>query len=154
MARTRKERLTSGLKVVRDQLLDSLQGCQAEEFEWKPRPDMKSVKEMIRECGAVEKVLVNYARSGEQLDFQKAVQWTGEDLPSTLSDLEVIRRDTIQYINVLKDADFEQTRKNRRGEETEIEEFLRSIYTHEYYHVGQIIYNRWLLGYNPYKKQQ
>lgn len=21
---------------------------------------------------------------------------------------------------------------------------------HEYYHLGQLVYNRWMLGYNPY----
>lgn len=28
---------------------------------------------------------------------------------------------------------------------------VRWVARHEYYHLGQLIYNRWLLGYNPYK---
>ncbi len=153
MPRPRTERLTRGLKIVRDQLIEAVQNCPPEEFDWKPRPGMKSVKDMLRECGGIEKVLLEYAKTGEQLDYQKIVKWSGEDLGTTLADLEKIREESLKFIGTLDEHDLDETRKNRRGEDTEVEEFLRSIYIHEYYHVGQIIYNRWMLGHNPYEKK-
>jgi len=152
MARPRKERLIKGFARVREQLVEALEGCNDEEFTWKPRPDMKSVQEMLRECGTIETIIVTYAQTEEQLEFETAVPWKGDNLKVTMKELEKIRGDTLQYIETLSEEELDATRLNPRGEETEIEEFLRSIYIHEYYHVGQIIYNRWLLGHNPYNK--
>lgn len=151
MARPRKERLIRGLEIVRDQLKQALEGCDAEEFDWKPRPDMKSVKDMLRECGNVERVILTYAQTGERIEFDDAVEWNGDDLSSTLSDLKTVRKSTLNFLEELDESVLDETRQNMRGEDTEIEEFIRSIFVHEYYHVGQIIYNRWMLGHNPYE---
>lgn len=140
--------------MVRDQLKETLENCQTDEFDWKPQPDMKSVKDMLRECGSAERVILEYAKTGERIEFDSAVEWSGENLDSTLADLQSIRAITLDFIENVEDSMLDETRQNYRGEETEIEEFIRSIFVHEYYHVGQIIYNRWMLGHNPYDAKQ
>lgn len=153
MAMTRKERIADDFKRIRDQLNESLQGITPEELTWKPRPDMKSVKDMLRECGEVEKIFVGFFRDGTQLDFGKAVQWSGEDFASTMADLEKIRQETIQTLSKASDADLEKMLKAKTGREWVGEEIFRTVARHEYYHLGQIVYNRWMLGHNPYNKK-
>lgn len=153
MARSRKERIVERLRRVRDELLGALKGTKPEEFEWKPRPDMKSVKDMLRECGAVETVVVGLVRDGKAPEFEGAVAWSGEDLGSTLSDLARIREETEAFLEACPEERLDQPFPLQQGRELEGEELLRLIATHEYYHVGQIVYNRWILGYNPYQQE-
>jgi uncharacterized damage-inducible protein DinB len=153
MAMSRKERIADDFKRIRDQLKESLEGLTQDEFTWKPRPDMKSVKEMLRECGEVEKLFVTFFRDGTMLEFGKAVQWSGEDVASTMADLEKIRQETIQALNQASEADLEKVLKAKSGREWVGEEIFRSSARHEYYHLGQVVYNRWLLGHNPYSKK-
>ncbi len=153
MALTRKERIADDFKRIRDQLNESLQGITAEEFAWKPRPDMKSIKDMLRECGEVEKVFVAFFRDGTNLEFGKAVTWSGEDQASTMADLDKIRQETLETLNQASDADLEKVSKAKSGREWVGEEIFRTLARHDYYHLGQIVYNRWLLGHNPYNKK-
>jgi len=152
MARSRRERIIADFNRIREELEETLKDCKPEEFDWKPRPDMKSVKEMLRECGIAEKVLVTLVRDGEMPPWEGAVSWSGEDLESTIRDLETIRQETLQFLEDCSDDDLDRMHTLRAGRELEGEDILRSIARHEYYHLGQIIYNRWLLGYNPYQQ--
>lgn len=153
MAMTRKERIADDLKRIRDQLKETLASSTPEEFTWKPRPDMKSVKEMLRECGEVETIFVAFFRDGTNLEFGKAVTWSGEDQAATIADLEKIRQETLAILNKSSDADLEKTMKAKSGREWVGEEIFRTLARHEYYHLGQIVYNRWMLGHNPYNKK-
>lgn len=149
MARPRKERILERMRRVRAELLETLKEVKAEEFDWKPRPDMKSVKDMLKECGAVEAVIVSLVRDGKAPDFEGAVAWSGEDLEAILSDLQRIREETERFLETCPEEKLDATFE-AGGRKLEGEEFLRFIPMHEYYHLGQIIYNRWMLGYNPY----
>ena len=153
MAMSRKERITDDFKRMRDQLNESLQGITPEEFSWKPRPDMKSVKDMLRECGEVEKIFITFFRDGKMLEFGKAAQWSGEDLSTTMADLEKIRQETLQTLHKAAEVDLEKMLKAPSGREWVGEELFRTVARHEYYHLGQTVYNRWMLGHNPYNKK-
>ncbi len=86
------------------------------------------------------------------------MRWSGDDLNSILKDLEDIRRETLRYLDSLSDDDLHkpvempESWHQYTGPRLEPEEMIRWIARHEYYHLGQLIYNRWLLGYNPYKE--
>lgn len=95
--------------------------------------------------------LVEALKSCKPEEFDR---WSGEDLQSTLADLEKIRQETLQFLGRCTDADLEKTHKVSPDRELETEEIFRLVARHEYYHLGQIIYNRWQLGYNPYKTEQ
>jgi uncharacterized damage-inducible protein DinB len=154
MTRPRKERITADFKRIRDELFETLKNCKPEEFDWQPRPGMKSVKAMLRECGTLERVAISVMRDGKAPDWEKAVAWSGEDLSTTLKDLEKIRQETLAFLHSCTEAQLDKVYTLRPGRDLEGEELFRLITRHEYYHSGQIIYNRWLLGYNPYQVQQ
>ena len=154
---THKARLLKELQEIRDELVETARSIKPEEFDWQPRPDMKSAKAMLQEIGAMEKVCVTVLAGGSKLEWEKAVQWSGDDLNSILKDLESIRKETLRYLESLSDDDLHkpvempESWHQYTGPRWEPEEMIRWIARHEYYHLGQLIYNRWLLGYNPYR---
>jgi uncharacterized damage-inducible protein DinB len=157
---THKTRLLKELKEIRDELFETARSIKPEEFEWHPRPGMKSAKALLQEIGATEKICLSVLAGGPKLEWEKAVRWSGDDLNSILKDLESIRQETLRYLDSLSDDDLHkpvampESWHQYTGPRLEPEEMLRWIARHEYYHLGQLIYNRWLLGYNPYKTEK
>lgn len=155
---TLKERLLKELKEIREELVETARQIKPEEFDWRPRPDMKSAKALLQEIGTMEKICVNVLAGGPKLEWEKAVNWSGDDLKAILKDLESIRKETLRYLDSLSDEDLHkpvempESWHQYTGPRWEPEEMLRWVARHEYYHLGQLIYNRWLLGYNPYKE--
>lgn len=155
---THKARLLKELKEIREELLETARPIKPEEFDWPPRPGMKSAKALLQEIGTMEKVCLSVLAGGPELEWEKAVQWSGNDLNSILKDLEDIRRETLRYLDSLSDDDLHkpvempESWHQYAGPRLEPEEVIRWIARHEYYHLGQLIYNRWLLGYSPYKE--
>lgn len=153
-----KERLLKELKVIRDELVQTARQIKPEEFDWRPRPDMKSAKAMLQEIGTMEKLCINVIAGGQPLKWETAVKWSGDTLNAILKDLEKIRKDTLRYLDKCSDDDLCKPVKMPKswhrwtGPRIEPEEIVRWVARHEYYHLGQLIYNRWLLGYNPYKQ--
>jgi uncharacterized damage-inducible protein DinB len=152
------QRLLFELEDVRKELLEVVKKLKPEEFDWHPRPDMKSPKDLLQEIGTMEKICMTVVAGGPKLEWDKAVSWSGDDVKAILKDLDKIRKETVRY---LKSADkkLAEPMPLPKGWQQyfgapaiEPEELVRWVARHEYYHLGQLITYRWLLGYNPYKE--
>lgn len=160
MSRTRKERMLTFLDEVRQELLKTAEPITAEEFTWEPRPGMKSAKALLEEIGTMERMHTVFLTQNEVVGWQEAVRWSGQTLSSTLDDLKEIREETLRFFQGCSDEEFEAPRpipepwQKWWGQEASPEAMLSWIMCHEYYHLGQLIYNRWLLGYNPYEGEE
>jgi len=157
--RSRKEQTQAELEGIRSELIETAQGIKPEEFAWEPRPGMKSAKALLQEIGVMERLHTLFLTKNELADWQSAVQWSGEGVADVLDDLQAIRAETLEFLNGCSEEDFTSPRaipepwQQWWGKEASPEAMLRWIARHEYYHLGQLIYNRWLLGYNPYETE-
>jgi uncharacterized damage-inducible protein DinB len=79
-----------------------------------------------------------------------------ENLETILTELEVLRRQTIELFQKIPPDDLlkEYEIPGHPDQKFSPEEAMRYMIQHEYYHLGQLIYNRWLLGYNPYTEKE
>lgn len=154
---SRKEQVRAELEEIRNELMATAEGIKPEEFTWEPRPGMKSAKALLQEIGIMEKLHTLFLTKNELANWQDAVQWSGEDLAAILNDLRTIRAETLAFFESCSEEDFTTPRpipeswQSWWGTEASPEAMLRWIARHEYYHLGQLVYNRWLLGYNPYE---
>jgi uncharacterized damage-inducible protein DinB len=73
-----------------------------------------------------------------------------------MKELESLREETIQQYKKLPEEDLlkEFEIAGHPDQKFSPEEAMRYMIQHEYYHLGQLIYNRWMLGYNPYTKKE
>ena len=161
MGRPHSERLLFDLNEVRKELEMEVDKVKAEEFEYSPSPDlgMKSCKALLQEIGSMEKICMTWTAHQQMLGWETAVAWSGNDAVSTMKDLAAIRAETLAY---LKDAGEDKLqapipvpaewRQYFAGDTIEPEEMIRWVTRHEYYHLGQLVTYRWILGDNPYKQ--
>lgn len=155
---TLSHRLLFELEDVRKELLEVVNKLKPEEFDWRPRPDMKSPKALLQEIGTMEKISMTVVAGGPKLEWEKAVSWSGDDAKAILKDLEKIRKETVRYLKtadekLLKPLQLPKAWQQYFGGPTVApEELVRWVARHEYYHLGQLVTYRWLLGYNPYKE--
>lgn len=154
------QRLLWELEDIRQELAAEVRQLKPEELDWHPRPDMKSPKGLLQEIGTMEKVCMAIAAGDPELEWEKAVSWSGEDAGAILSDLERIRAETTTFLRSAADGQLtkpvslpESWQQYFKGATVEPEELVRWVARHEYYHLGQLITYRWLLGHNPYKAQ-
>jgi len=151
-----RKQLQTELADTREALKGYCKDIVTEEFVWEPRPGMKSVKAQLEEVGIMEKIHTHLLNTGDVLKWQAAITWSGEDVDSIFNDLDNIRKETNAYLESCSDEDFFTIRPMPEqlqawwGKEFAPEKMIRWILRHEYYHVGQITYNRWMLGHNPY----
>jgi len=154
-----KEFLLRELNEVRKELIETASKIKSEEYNWYPRPDMKSAKDLLIEICS-EEVWMNSLMKGKLIKWDEAeAKIKGEDLQSILNELDNVRKETIEFMSSKTDEELfnpieglPQNVKDYWGGEMIPAEFLNFTLRHEYYHLGQLIYNRWLLGYNPYKE--
>ena len=152
-----RERSLKELQEIRSELLVTAERISPQEFDWLPRPGMKSAKSLLKEIGTMEQMHVLFLSHGEVSDWDNAVNWSGEDLGSILEDLKSIRDITQEFLQRCTERRFETLRpvpgvwQQWWGKEASPEAMISWVMRHEYYHLGQLIYNRWLLGYNPYE---
>ncbi len=158
-SRAHKERLLFELNGTRKELIEESKRFKPEEFDWAPRPGMKSCKGMLDEIARMEKVCVSYVTTQSRPEWDKAVAFEGNDLQAYLSALEKVRVETTQYLNACTEEKLQtpipmpEAWQTYFGKTVEPEEMLRWVTRHEYYHLGQLITYRWILGDNPYKRQ-
>ena len=158
--RARIERIVKELADIHKELFSESEKITPEEFEWLPRPDMqaRTAKGLLREIATMEKLTMGWFSTGKMLDWNSAIPWSGDDAQSTLNDLRKVREETMQYLESCADADLDEPRPMPAqwhqycGTHWPLEEAVRWVARHEYYHLGQLIYNRWLLGHNPYQQ--
>lgn len=155
---TRKDRTAETLHQIRGELLTTVEGTAPAEFVWEPRPGMKSMKALLQEIGTMERLHTLFLAEGAEGDWETVVQWHGDGLDDTLADLKAIRAETDGFLASCSMADFETPRaipepwQKWWGPEATPEAMLNWITMHEYYHLGQLVYNRWMLGHNPYEQ--
>lgn len=106
----------------------------------------------------MEKICMTWTTHQEMLGWETAVAWSGNTAESTLKDLAAIRAETLAYLNASTEETLEtpipvpsEWREYFSGDTIEPEEMIRWVIRHEYYHLGQLITYRWILGDNPYK---
>lgn len=160
MSKERVERLMADLKSVRSELFKEAEAIKPEEFAWEPRPGMKSAKALLQEIGTMEKVCVHHLKTGKTVSWDQAVSWSGNDAQAIMGDLDKIRKETLAHLKGLSDADLDRPHQLPKeweqyfgGPAVAPEEMIRWVTRHEYYHLGQLITYRWLLGYNPYQQK-
>lgn len=146
------------LKEIRDELIETTKTITSEEYTWEPRPGMKSAKALLTEIAAGEIWLIHFLRNPEEkLSWDNSFkQVKAENLETILTELEVLRRQTIELFQKIPPDDLlkEYEIPGHPDQKFSPEEAMRYMIQHEYYHLGQLIYNRWLLGYNPYTEKE
>jgi uncharacterized damage-inducible protein DinB len=160
--RPHRDRLLYELKEIRTELSQELQRMQPEEVDWAPRPGMKSCRALLEEIGTMEKVCVHWLSHQEELDWKEtseAIAWQGNEAAPALRSLEQVRVGTLRYLDDCSEERLQtpvslpaEWHQYFNGPTVEPEELLRWVARHEYYHLGQLITYRWILGDNPYKR--
>ena len=160
MAMSRIERIVHEFDSVRNELTEQLDKVDAEEFDWAPRPGMKSIKAQLDEVGRMEKVLLEHVKTGDRPTWEDSLSWLGEDVASYKKVLEDVRGQLKAHLAEFSDADLdhpialpEPWVKFWGVEEMAREEYFRWLIRHEYYHAGQITAFLWTLGKNPYDEK-
>lgn len=160
--RPHRDRLLNDLEQVRKELVGEVQRLKPEEMDWAPRPDMKSCRALLLEITTMEKECVHWLSKGEMLDWKEienSLTWPDNEPRSALSALERVREETLAYLNDRTEAELESSIpvpeewRQYLGAAIEPEEIVRWVARHEYYHLGQLITYRWILGDNPYKRE-
>jgi uncharacterized damage-inducible protein DinB len=143
------------LKEIRDELTETVSSMKPEEFTWEPRPGMKSAKSLLSEIAAGEIWLIDFLTNPKQkLTWDNAFkQVKADSLSEIMIELGILREKTIQLFKNIPEEDLlkEYDLASHPSQKFSPEEAMRYTIQHEYYHLGQLIYNRWLLGYNPYE---
>lgn len=154
-----KEFLLRELSEVRKELIETASKIKLPEYDWHPRHDMKSAKDLLVEiCGG--EVWINTLMKGKLIQWDEAeAKVKSEDLQSILNELDNARKETIDFLNSKTDEELFNPIENLPQDIKDYwkgdiipAEAIEFTLRHEYYHLGQLIYNRWLLGYNPYKE--
>ena len=151
------EKWFQNLKEIREELIDTVQNMSEEELNWVPREGMKSAKALLIEIAAGE-IWLDYflTNPGQSLLWKDAFNMVkGNDLLSLLAELEALRRNTINIFTKYSEKELleEKTWPNDPEKTYSPEETMRYLIQHEYYHLGQLIYNRWIQGHNPYETE-
>ena len=155
------EKLLNDFREIRDELDLEVRRFTPGEFTWEPRPGMKSCKELVQEIGVTEIECAQWMRGGSVEkwdDIWESLRPMLTDPESSLAALTEIRRGTVELIGKMTNEALHTSRPTPQAWHvwrTGIEpaELLRWLARHEYYHLGQIITYRWLLGDNPYKRE-
>jgi len=152
-----KERLRCDLDTVRRELMTEAARIRLQDLDWRPQPGMKSCRDLLREIGTMEKLCVAWVSERAELSWDDAIAWSGEDLGSTLTDLVRVREETLVFLKSATEDTLQAPQPALwgsipHGPLAEPEEVLRWIARHEYYHLGQIVTYRWILGDNPYAR--
>nr|CAA9266267.1 hypothetical protein AVDCRST_MAG63-2749 [uncultured Armatimonadetes bacterium] len=147
LGRPHAQRLRHDLDEIRAELVQAVNELTPGGFDWAPRPDMRSCKQLLQEVGAMEALSRRWVTHRELPDWEATSQALGgEDAPSTLSALEGVRSETLEYLDRCTEEQLEtpipipeEWRQYFEGtSEIEPEELLRWVARHEYYHVGQL----------------
>ena len=160
--RPHRDRLLNDLEQIRKQLIGEVQRMKPEELDWAPRPDMKSCRALLMEIATMEKGRMHWLSDREILDWKEienSLAWPDKEPQSALNALERVRADTLAYLKHRTEAELEsaisvpEEWQRHLGATIEPEEIVRRVARHEYYHLGQLITYRWILGDNPYKRK-
>lgn len=147
-ARHHADRLRQDLREIRAELTQVVRELAPAGLDWAPRPDMRSVKHLLQEIGAMEEINRLWAAHQQIGDWKAIWQSLDKDnVESTLSALEAVRTETLTYLDGCTEEQLqtpiplpETWQQYFEGASViEPEELLRWVARHEYYHLGQLI---------------
>ncbi len=161
--RPHRERLLKELRVIRAELAKEVQRLKPEELDWAPRPDMKSFKALLLEIGWMETFYTSWLVGQVVVDWDQTTLSLASEPNVVLAALIQVREETLSYLNGCTEEHLQTpvplpaVCPAGEGPEyweppVEPAEVIRWIARHEYYHLGQFITYRWLLGDNPYQR--
>lgn len=152
------EKWLENLNEIRSELVETASSIKPDEYLWEPRPGMKSAKSLLSEIATGEIWLIHFLTNPEEkLSWDNSFKQVRSDsLEIVLEFLATLRQKTIQLFKNIPEEDLlkEYELPGHPDQNISPEEAMRYMIQHEYYHLGQLIYNRWLLGYNPYIKKE
>jgi hypothetical protein len=162
MARPLRDRLLHELDSIRNELIETISSLSKTDLDFAPRDGMKGYRALLIEIGAMEaesSILIRTGRVPEWSESESYVK--GESVAELLESLAAIRQDLRAHIDQADEAELarqipipEEWWSFIGDSEIEVEELLRWVARHEYYHLGQIITYRWIQGNNPYRADQ
>ncbi|MES2462270.1 MAG: DinB family protein [Armatimonadota bacterium] len=159
LGRPHAERIRLDLNEIRKELTETLEGMSSDDLNWVPNPDaeMRSVKNIVQEIGAMEAVTLHMAAYQKDLDWNGVMESLNKDSAAELlAVLSDIRSTTLAYLENATEEQLEtpvalnaEWQGYFNAPVVEPEELLRWIVRHEYYHLGQIVTYQWQRGKNP-----
>lgn len=162
MPRQIAERLIHELLQIRAELREVVAPIPDSDIDWAPEPSMKSYRQQLHEIGAMQAetaIILTEKRMPSWDECKANVQ--GDSLPSILASLDGTLNELINQLKLMTDDELRSTfpldESNAKffgvAVHVELEELIRFIARHEYYHLGQIVTYRWIQGHNPYEKE-
>ena len=97
------------------ELSDEVQRLTPEEFDWPPRPDMKSFRALLLEIGTMEKISATWLATGNMLEWDMSAYAPSKTLQSGLTELDSIRAETKAYLESIGAKPFPATPEELRA---------------------------------------
>ena len=143
--------------MVRQDLNQVLDRFADGEFSWSPRSGMRTVGGQILEFADKDRETVIWMKTGEWPDDEPpSFDIEATNLTQARSLLEEIRASTLEYLDSMTLAELElpvhspeRWHEALRLTECPRSEVLRNIAAHDWYHTGQLVTYRWMLGDDP-----
>jgi uncharacterized damage-inducible protein DinB len=159
MPRSLAERLSFELRQVRNELLHELSQIDESDLDYAPAPSMKTYRDLIHEIAwiaAESTIVITESRIPTE---QEAMDKINKSSLSALKEgLHIWHEKLLGHLSTATDESLKKTHRFESGwakffgtTDVELEELIRWIARHEYYHLGQIITYGWIQGRNPYR---
>lgn len=140
--------------VVRNYLDRTLDRFAEDDFFWSPGTGIKTVAEQILEIADKDRESVLWIQTGKWPDDEPpSFDLATSSLSTARSRLAEIRTTTLAFLDCLTEAQLESPMLCPEGwleslglPECPVSEVLRNIAAHEWYHAGQLVTYRLLLG--------
>ena len=148
--------LKARFKAVRQDLDQVLSRFTDEEFGWGPGHGMHTVGGLVLEIADKDREAVIWMKTGVWPDDEPpSFDLERTNLEEARAKLEAIRQTTLAYIDSMTEAELESPVQCPEGWWEALRltacprsEVLRNIASHEWYHTGQLVIYRGLLGDN------
>lgn len=153
-------RLENRLAIVREDLEQVLSRLDDTLLDWAPTAGMRTVRGQLLEIAGTERQLMAWIKEGREIPYQEAMDFgdASDSLAGLTAALNEVRLDTLTYLRRLSESELMKPRpfpegwfESLRMAEVPLEEPIRSLAQHEWYHVGQLVSYLWSRGDDPYK---
>lgn len=153
-------RLKNRLAIVRADLDQVISRLDDSLLDWAPREGMRTVKGQLLEIAGTERQLMEWIQQEREMPYQEAMDFGARSntLTGLVSVLADVRTGTLAYLDSLTVDQLTTPRpfphgwfESLRMDAVPLEEPIRSLAQHEWYHVGQLVSYLWSRGDDPYK---
>lgn len=154
---TTHDLLKARLSIVRKQFDRVLDRFSEDDLTWRPAPTAKTVAEQILEIVDKDRESIRWLQTGTWPDDEPpSFEVESTTLDEMREAMRRIRQDTLTYIDSLSESELEALHPSPEGwlealglPQCPRSEIIRNIAAHEWYHVGQLVTYRCLLGDDP-----